>query len=212
MDPQALLYGFSGKENKLGLLGGYRYDPWETWVGGRSASRHPTIPHRWPQTTFNSRDNQEDLPFYTFAPLAGVTAVQMFYSTRFVPRNHGGEPFCSGIIFHYVDGGSKVVGEVRLINDRTSTAGERIVNPKRICLEIPWESSTSQRIHFLTETDIEKGVHPTGTREEIRCTRFPIVKKSICYPMEGVIHWWFTASERMRVEIREEEQVNDSEG
>lgn len=210
-EPQALLYGFSGKENKLDLLGGYRYDPSENWVDGEEAFMEPTIPHRWPPTNI-SRDNQEDLLFYTFAPLLGVSAVQMFYSRRFVPR--GGEPFCSGSIFHYEDGGSKVVGEVRLITDRASIAGETIINPKQICLEGPErQTPTSQRIHFLTETDIEKGVHPVKPCPfGIKCTRFPLVHESICYPMEGTIDWWFTASERMLVEIRKPEQVDVLEG
>lgn len=97
-----------------------------------------------------------------------------------------------------------MVGEVRLLNDRASIIGETILHPKRICFEWPADDTpTIQRIHFLTETDIEKGVHPV---EEdcvfIECTRFPTVDASICWPMEGMFDWSFTASERMRVEIR----------
>ena len=208
-EPHALLYGFSSVGHRLNMLGGYRYDPSENWVSGRKEFREWTIPHRWPGTV-TSRDNQEDLLFHTFAPLAGVTAVQMFYSRRVVPRER--EPFCSGIIFHYEDGGSKVVGEVRLLNDRASIAGETITNPKLVCLETPRETSTSQRIHFLTETDdIEEGVHsfnPYNART--KCNRFPLVQDITCYPMEGTIDWWFSASERMRVEIWKPRQLDGS--
>ncbi|KAJ4401833.1 hypothetical protein N0V85_005433 [Neurospora sp. IMI 360204] len=153
--------------------------------------------------------------------ISASTLLRRSRGRGFVPRV--GEPFCSGIIFHYENGGSRVVGEVRLINDRASIAGETIIHPKLICLEWPKRdgSSISQRIHFLTEADIEKGVHPVHTNPRLgRCTRFPIVKESVCYPMEGTIDWWFTASERMRVEIRkpvwvmpeeEEEEDDDTE-
>ncbi|KAK3400350.1 hypothetical protein B0T20DRAFT_496797 [Sordaria brevicollis] len=211
-EPDALLYGLQGNRTNVNLLGAYRYDP-ETWVPGRKSTDEPVpIPHRWPWPRLPSRDNQEDLSFHTYAPLEGVVSAQMFYSTGFVPDLE--EHRCSGIIFHYQNGGSRVVGEVRLLNDRASIIGETILHPKLICLELPHqERPTVQRLHFLKETEIERGVHPVGENGVLNtsiyagtCTRFPTAWAGIVWRMEGILDWWFTATERMRVAIRVEDK------
>ncbi|EGZ73344.1 hypothetical protein NEUTE2DRAFT_127701 [Neurospora tetrasperma FGSC 2509] len=196
-DPIALVYGIPGKRNFLSMLGGYRGTPpakpkWEGWEG--------IIPHIWHSNLFRL-DDDEDLRFYTRAPLRGVVAAQMFYYPS--RRNRPTGRVCSGIIFHYDNGGSRVVGEIRLEN-RAKLAGETIINPKLICLErdiLP--GFHTPNIHFVTESEIESGAHPNDSSWNFdECPRCP-GRAFTYHPMRGTINWWFTARQRNSIGIYE---------
>ncbi|KAK3339486.1 hypothetical protein B0H65DRAFT_580926 [Neurospora tetraspora] len=196
-DPVALVYGFLGKRKYLDLLGGYRgtrlaKPKWEGWRG--------TIPHLWPSGLF-SLDDEEDLRFYTRAPLRGVVAAQMFFYPSHPKRPK--QRVCSGIIFHYDNGGSRVVGEIRL-EDRAKLAGDMIINPKLICLECEiLPGFDTPNIHFVTESEIESEAHPDEAGWSFDdCPQFPGIAMT-CHPMRGIINWWFTARQRNSIEIHE---------
>ena len=189
----------------MDLLGGYRGpyegDPdWEGWEG--------TIPHLWPSNFFSLSD-EEDLRFYTRAPLRGVVAAQMFYYPARAKRQK--HRICSGIIFHYDNGGTRVVGEIRLEN-RAENAGEIITNPKLICLEsdiLP--GFDTPKIHFVTESEIDSEAHDdscVGWGFE-NCPRFPGTPMH-CNRMKGIINWWFTARQRDSIEI--DGRADEAEG
>ncbi|ESA42921.1 uncharacterized protein NCU06320 [Neurospora crassa OR74A] len=196
-NPIALVYGIPGKKKYVDMLAGYRSTPpakpkWEGWTG--------TIPHLWPSGLF-SLDDDADLRFYTRAPLRGVVAAQMFYYPS--RRNRPTERVCSGIIFHYDNGGSRVVGEIRLEN-RAKLAGETIINPKLICLECDiLPGFDTPNIHLVTESEVESGAHPDDWGWSFDdCPRFPGMAFT-CHPMRGTINWWFTARQRNSIEIYE---------
>lgn len=196
VNPKALVFGFCGKTKYLNLLGGYRgpkpkkYE-WEGFEG--------FIPHRWPRDLF-CFDDEADLRYYTCAPLRGVVAAQMYFYPSHSKRSK--QRICSGIIFHYDHGGSRVVGEIRL-QDRAKLAGEMIINPKLICLEseiLP--GFDTPNIHFVTECDIQSEAHHGYTSwAPHECPKFPGVSMT-CYPMKGTIDWWFTANKRNSIVIR----------
>ena len=205
-EPHALLYGFAGKANKLGLLGGYRYEPPEKWVSRRKEVTQQSIPHRWPRVPLYNDEYHENLGYYTSAPLERVVDVQLFYDRK---SPFGGERYCSGIILNYENGSSRVVGLVGLAKDsRASIVGEKVIHPKLICMELSdFISFDNQSIHFLTEAEIGEGLHTVDTKHcYLPCPRFP-KQNNVCYRMEGSIDWWFTADGKMRVEIRKPEVV-----
>lgn len=196
-DPKALVYGIPGKKNYVDMLGGYRgtlsaKPEGKGWIG--------MIPHLWPRGLF-SLNKEEDLRFYTRAPLRGVVAAQMF----FYPSNpkRPKRRICSGIIFHYVNGGSRVVGEIRLEN-RAKLAGEMAIKPKFICLECDMlPGFDTPNIHLVTESEIESESHPDDMGWSLdQCPQFPGIPMT-SYPFKGTINWWFTASQRNSIEIHE---------
>lgn len=191
--------------------------------------------------------------FYTQAPLQNVVAAQMYYHRHSHRRksimdcfddcaaDNGEEEkeeeeqdseedslkpyYWSGIILHYQNGGSRVVGEVRMIDggvrSPSTPAGKTIVMPKLLCLEEASEEgghySIGQRMHFLTEANIENGGHlvdvkPSSSSSSSflgHCPRFnPMPEDSTgarihkCYYLAGTIDWWFTGLGEFRVRIR----------
>lgn len=226
-EPQALLFGREGVFEHISMLGGSRYGPPEDWVSGWQEGSQLSISHRWPRAL-----PQGGVCFYTHAPLQGVVAAQPYYSSYRLQgngedpyegasegankdanndQNDDEEPYCSGVILHYENGGSRVVGQVRLIDENRSIAGEIIRMPKFICLEYVEDEKDAerQRIHFLNEADIsENGGHPVHKMSPVeRCPWFPKEDPNHkwnhhCYPMDGAIDWWFTQKDTFRVKVR----------
>ncbi|KAK3400349.1 hypothetical protein B0T20DRAFT_349963 [Sordaria brevicollis] len=214
-EPQALVVSLAGSNEYVTMLGGCRYEPPEDWVSGWQEGKQLSISHRFPRTL-----PWGGLCFYTHAPLNGVVAAQPYYSSQTLDNNRdvNEDPYCSGFILHYENGGSRVVGQVRLIDANRSIAGEVIHMPKLICLEYMEDGEDEdggkeaerQRVHFLTQADIDSGGHPVHKNSPVeRCPWFAAAASKDpnhewnhqCYPLDGEIDWWFTEKDAFRVTI-----------
>lgn len=134
-----------------------------TWLSSRDSSHYvlpsppiaPIIPRLNGQTAY-----------WSAAPLENVSSAVIFYD----PSNLN----CRGILFHYLDGACRAIGQCRLHVDPTVV----VVKPPSFCFraEAPSTSSTGVEVTFRHDDQHDDS-------EEWKC-----------YPMQGYVDFWCSGS------------------
>lgn len=113
--------------------------------------------------------------YFSWAPLDGVASTLVF---RDQATGH-----CKGILFRYLNGGSRVVGECRFHVDPAQT----VARPSTLCVQtesypISWNLSLLLHKARATFQHSPEHEHEHSVGEEWEC-----------YPMAGYAKFWFTA-------------------
>lgn len=113
-----------------------------------------------------------DRAYFSWAPLCDVLSTLVFYD-----QSTG---FCRGILFHYLNGGSRAVGQCRPQVD----PAESVVRPGRLCFRADSCSSRWNRMIYMVQVKFKHGAGTSHTEKDIDGWE--------SRPMKGMVKFWFT--------------------
>ncbi|KAK5996752.1 hypothetical protein PT974_02093 [Cladobotryum mycophilum] len=125
--------------------------------------------------------------YFSWAPLGNVSSVLVFYDEK---------GFCRGIMLHYKSGGCRALGQCRIHVD----TAEEITEPATVCFynddsgKLGRRGITKAKVRFGQDYSHEECVSRTENGEPWQC-----------FPLEGVMKFWF-ASDASWIAIEEEDE------
>ncbi|KAI5924935.1 hypothetical protein F4810DRAFT_700405 [Camillea tinctor] len=109
--------------------------------------------------------------YFSWAPLKDISSVEVFY-------DESGER-CRGIMFHYLNGGRRAVGQCRLHVDHV----KQFFQPQGLCFRVDTHTSPPNRVNYIVVTyTVEISFEDTKRGTEGWSYR----------PLDGILKFWFT--------------------
>lgn len=201
--PLTFIYGEprrGGARPRVGLVGTYC---------AASTSSTEGLPDNFPLDKFEPNPVSEgavlEAVYFSWAPLEGVASTVVFRD-----EDTG---YCKGILFHYLNGGSRAIGECRLQVD----PAEEYDEPGLLCVKIEGRRARWNRGEMLygarvafQQTSDQKHEHESKVLVLDETSRG---EKWQCFPMMGDAKFWCTAdSSWLSVVIEEEQGEEEQEG
>ncbi|KAL7916319.1 hypothetical protein GGI35DRAFT_33567 [Trichoderma velutinum] len=124
--------------------------------------------------------------YFSWAPLDGVASALVFYDQT--------TGCCKGILLHYLNGGSRALGECRLHVD----PAQRVARPSLLCIQtesrpIPWRNR-NLAVYRTRATFQHSSQHDCRhEHERLVSDGFSVDDEWKCYLMVGYARFWFTA-------------------
>ncbi|KAL7938370.1 hypothetical protein V8C35DRAFT_330312 [Trichoderma chlorosporum] len=178
---------------RVGLLGAYSGGPPSSSEDLRPPDDFP-MDRRGSGRSPIARQASPQAEYFSWAPLEGVVSALIFRS-----QDTG---CCRGIVFHYLNGGSRAVGECRLHVDPV----ERVIGPKSLCVQTESYATDFTGINFLYRTRVDfscrrphqRHIHhddydDMDEEEDSMVSEWDIENEWTCYPMVGYVKFWFSA-------------------
>jgi hypothetical protein len=136
--------------------------------------------------------------YFSWAPLEGVASTVVFRD-----QDTG---YCKGILFRYLNGGSRAIGECRLQVDPVEIFDE----PSLLCVQIKGHRARWNRAQTLYNVRV---AFQQSSEHEHEHQRKALVLSEAnhdeewkCFPMRGDAKFWFTAESSWLSVVTEEEQ------
>ncbi|KAL6882420.1 hypothetical protein HDV57DRAFT_61021 [Trichoderma longibrachiatum] len=201
--PLTFIYGEprrGGARPRVGLVGTYC---------AASTSSTEGLPDNFPLDKFEPNPVSEgavlEAVYFSWAPLEGVASTVVFRD-----EDTG---YCKGILFHYLNGGSRAIGECRLQVD----PAEEYDEPGLLCVKIEGRRARWNRGEMLygarvafQQTSDQKHEHESKVLVLDETSRG---EKWQCFPMMRDAKFWCTAdSSWLSVVIEEEQGEEEQEG
>ncbi|KAL6797649.1 hypothetical protein GGI42DRAFT_361720 [Trichoderma sp. SZMC 28013] len=174
--PLTLIYGEpdrADEDSEVDLFGAY--------CGAESQfSKELQLPDNFPLDKYEPN-------YFSWAPLDGVASALVFRDQT--------TGCCRGILFHYLDGGSRAIGECRLHVD----PAQRVAGPSRFCVQTEshpanWHPSV---VLYRTRVTFQNGLQHEHVHDHEQKHEQPVGdgwsvdKEWKCYPMTGCVKFWF---------------------
>ncbi|PNP49473.1 hypothetical protein THARTR1_09795 [Trichoderma harzianum] len=170
----------------------------------RQSSKELRLPDDFPLDKYESspvtEGTRSQTEFFSWAPLDRVASALVFRDQA--------TGCCRGILFHYLNGGSRAVGECRLDVD----PAQRVAGPGLVCVQTEsrpstWHPSLSQYRTRVTFQHGSQHDHHEHGHEQPVDGEWSVDKEWKCYPMAGFIKLWCTAEGSLYMSITAEQHM-----
>ncbi|KAL7822694.1 hypothetical protein V8C26DRAFT_425659 [Trichoderma gracile] len=176
---------------------------------GASTSLTAGLPDNFPVDKFepnpvSNRAIVEEV-YFSWAPLEGVASTVVFRDQV--------TGSCRGILFHYVNGGSRAIGECRLQVD----PAERFDKPSLLCVEIEACRARWNRAQVVYRPRVAFQQSPDQEHQHEHKSKALVLGEAShgqewkCFPMRGDAKFWFTTESSWLSVVIQEEQGKETE-
>ncbi|PTB70417.1 hypothetical protein BBK36DRAFT_1107697 [Trichoderma citrinoviride] len=173
---------------------------------GASTPYTERLPDKFPLDKFQpSPISDLEEVYFSWAPLEDVASTVVF-------RDRG-TGYCKGILFHYLNGGSRAIGQCRLQVD----PAERVDGPSSLCIQMEGHRARWSRTQMLYKARVEFQQGPGQEHEHEGRSKALVLgeasngEKWRCFPMRGYAKFWFTAESSWLSIVTENEQGEEEQ-